>query len=160
MTQNQKGKFPASIALNMQKYREIFKIEAVDESVGNYIIRINIGERIYELKTPYQSERNKWICAMQLASKTAKELGNSKTKKSRNISQMIELYKNNKETLQQSLNANCQNFIPKNKEWKGLSEVLEACGKVREEFLIVFYLLSVNISLLIHADVKKISQMI
>lgn len=117
--------------------RDLHKLEKVEESASSYVLKINIGERIYVLKTCYQLECNRWMEAVQLSSTTARELSRSKTQKSRNISKLLESYKSSKSTLEQILTAKYESLMPKGKSWDNPEELLDACNKVKDEFVIV-----------------------
>jgi hypothetical protein len=132
----------------------VHKVDRVEESGSNNIIRLNIGERIYKLKSNYPSDCIKWMEAFELAGVTARETAASKTKKARNIGKLVEIYKSDKDSFVKHLEGKKEAIIPKGKQWAGVEEVLDASRKLREEFIIVIHLIYSN-SLLTPSDAKK-----
>jgi hypothetical protein len=131
--------------LNASKFvpalgRNIHTIEKTEVSGTTWVIQLNVGERIFEFKTPYAIEAARWAEAMQLAKTTAVERSRSKTGKSRNISILVELFKGDKNKAQDTLQSHCLELVPEGKAWASAAEILDSCAKVKDEFIIVSYL--------------------
>lgn len=120
--------------IKMFRDAEVVQLEEPGEG---FTLRINVGERIYVLKTPYSSECNKWYAAIKRASQTAKELAISKTKKNRNVANLYEQYKANKAGFAKSMADRRSLWLPDGKAWASTEELFEACKKTKDEFLIV-----------------------
>lgn len=120
----------------------MYKIENLADSGGSYSLKVNAGERIYEFTCQYQTERSKWVEALKLASKTARELSKAKIKGTRNIAPLLEQFTTDKIILEKSLREKCENILPKDKKWNNAGEILEASLKIRTEFISVNFFIS------------------
>jgi len=119
-------------------------------------LRLNLGERIFKLKSLREWECDKWKEAIVLAANTAKELARSKTKNSRNISKLLELLNANKKDFEKYLEEKCELWLPKNKDFTNDAELIASCKQVKQELVIVFFYFHTENSLLIRLDVKLI----
>ena len=144
------------VRIHSGRHRNIHTIEKLEASGATWVIKLNVGERIFEFKTTYSTEATRWAEAMQLAKATALERLRSKTGKSRNISKTVEQFRSSKEGLQQSLQASALALLPEGKKWGSAAEILEACGKVKDEFIVVLGVLTHSSSTL--AGVATTSQ--
>ncbi len=121
----------------LTRCRELYKVEQVTQSASSYLIKLNIGERIYVMRCGYKTECQRWVEALKIAATTARELAVSKTKKSRNISKLVELYQTGRAALEQAMSARREIWIPTGKKWAGTEELFSACNNVKSEFVVV-----------------------
>lgn len=111
---------------------DLLKAEAVFKK-GYHKIFFNLGERIFKLRCTNGKLANRWVEAVETSMRTARELSNSKTKKSRNVRDLIELHE--KRELRAVIESKYNSMMKKDCE--KATELINCCRKIKEELVIV-----------------------
>jgi len=119
----------------------LHKVEAVQKK-GCYKLFFNLGERIFKLRCTSGALANRWVEAVETSMRTAKELSNSKTNKSRNVRKLVGLHE--KKELRPLIESKYDSLMKKNCE--KTTELINCCKKIKEELIIVIIILTHNSS--------------
>eukprot|EP00826_Nyctotherus_ovalis_P020219 TRINITY_DN16335_c0_g1_i3.p3 TRINITY_DN16335_c0_g1~~TRINITY_DN16335_c0_g1_i3.p3 ORF type:complete len:129 (+),score=40.25 TRINITY_DN16335_c0_g1_i3:864-1250(+) len=118
----------------VNEFSSLHKVEAVQKK-GWYKMFFNLGERIFKLRCASGRLANRWVEAVDTSMRTARELANSKTNKSRNVRRLVELHE--KKELRALMESKFNSMMKQSYEKSG--EIISSCKKIKEELIIVAY---------------------